>query len=235
MAKDSTIPFYLEVAPKKVFAGAIDWPGWCRSGRDEEGAVAALAAYAPRYARAMGRRLAAGIPSRPVDPATFAVVRRLKGGSGTEFGVPSLPAPADGDPIDEDDAERLAEILSRSWAAFDAAAAAAEGIELRKGPRGGGRDVDKMVGHVMEADEAYVRQLGIRVPKRSADAADWARSLRELGLTTFRARALGDPIEEPSRVKKPWTPRYYIRRAAWHSLDHAWEIEDRAKPEPSSS
>jgi hypothetical protein len=35
-------------------------------------------------------------------------------------------------------------------------------------------------------------------------------------------------------VKKTWSPRYYVRRAAWYALDHAWEIEDRAKPEPSS-
>jgi hypothetical protein len=234
MAKDSTIPIYLEVAPKKVFAGAIDWPGWCRSGRDEEGAVAALAAYAPRYARAIGRGLAADITSRPVDPATFDIVRRLKGGAGTDFGVPSLPAPTDSDPIDPDETERLAQILSRSWAAFDAAAEAADGIELRKGPRGGGRDVHKMVGHVIEADEAYVRQLGTRVPKRSTDVARSAKRVREVGLAAFRARALGDPVAEPSRVEKPWSPRYYVRRAAWHALDHAWEIEDRAMPEPPS-
>jgi hypothetical protein len=24
-----------------------------------------------------------------------------------------------------------------------------------------------------------------------------------------------------------WPPRYVVRRAAWHVLDHAWEIEDR--------
>jgi hypothetical protein len=234
MAKDSTIPIYLEVAPKKVFAAAVDWPGWCRSGRDEEGAIGTLAAYAPRYARALGRKLAADFPSRPVDPPTFEVVGRLRGGSGTEFGVPSLPAPTDGDPIDADETERLAQILSRSWAAFDAAAEAAQGIELRKGPRGGGRDVDRMVGHVIEADEAYVRQLGTRVPKRSTDVARWATRVREVGLAAFRARAFGDPVAEPSRAKKPWSPRYYVRRAAWHALDHAWEIEDRAKPEPRS-
>jgi hypothetical protein len=24
-----------------------------------------------------------------------------------------------------------------------------------------------------------------------------------------------------------WTPRYFVRRMAWHELDHAWEIEAR--------
>jgi hypothetical protein len=26
---------------------------------------------------------------------------------------------------------------------------------------------------------------------------------------------------------KMWTARYFLRRDAWHALDHAWEIEDR--------
>ena len=29
----------------------VDWPGWSRSGKDDEQAVEALLAYAPRYAR----------------------------------------------------------------------------------------------------------------------------------------------------------------------------------------
>jgi hypothetical protein len=24
-----------------------------------------------------------------------------------------------------------------------------------------------------------------------------------------------------------WTPRYFVRRSAWHTVDHLWEIEDR--------
>ncbi len=38
------MPVYLEVGPRRIFAGAIDWPGWCRSGRDEETALEALVA-----------------------------------------------------------------------------------------------------------------------------------------------------------------------------------------------
>src|SRR5260370_8581235 len=41
---------YLEIGEKRVFASALDWPGWTRSARDEQGALEALAAYAPRYA-----------------------------------------------------------------------------------------------------------------------------------------------------------------------------------------
>ena len=28
-----------------------------------------------------------------------------------------------------------------------------------------------------------------------------------------------------------WTARYFLRRAAWHVLDHVWEIEDKSGPD----
>jgi hypothetical protein len=34
--------------------------------------------------------------------------------------------------------------------------------------------------------------------------------------------------ERGPRGGKRWLPRYFVRRVAWHALDHAWEIEDRA-------
>jgi hypothetical protein len=39
---------YLEVGSKRVFAVAMERPGWCRSGRDEDAALKALVAYGPR-------------------------------------------------------------------------------------------------------------------------------------------------------------------------------------------
>ncbi len=49
------VPVYLELGSKRVFAAAVDWPGWCRSGKDERQALDALLAAAPRYA---ARRIA---------------------------------------------------------------------------------------------------------------------------------------------------------------------------------
>ena len=49
----TSIPVYLEVGARRTFAGALDWPGWCRSGRDETAALAALVAYGGRYQRAI--------------------------------------------------------------------------------------------------------------------------------------------------------------------------------------
>ncbi|MGH2773763.1 MAG: hypothetical protein ACRDIU_11590 [Actinomycetota bacterium] len=40
---DKTVKVFVENGSKRVFAGAVDWPGWCRSGKDEQEALEALA------------------------------------------------------------------------------------------------------------------------------------------------------------------------------------------------
>jgi hypothetical protein len=45
----NTVPVYLEIGGKRAFAGAVDWPGWSRSGRGEQEALEALIANGPRY------------------------------------------------------------------------------------------------------------------------------------------------------------------------------------------
>jgi hypothetical protein len=87
---------YLEVGDKRVFAGAIDWPAWARSGRDEDAALEALFAYARRYARALkGTRLGFEVPE---DPSALRVVERLPGTATTDFGAPDVPPSADAEP-----------------------------------------------------------------------------------------------------------------------------------------
>ena len=207
----------IEGTRKKVFASALEWPGWSRSGKTPEAAIENLLAYAPRYAPVV---LAAGLTlgtEFEVD-----VVEQLEGGGGTEFGVPSLPTAADARPTDAPEAARLAAIVEASWAEFDRIAAAAPAA-LRKGPRGGGRDRDKMVGHVNESDWYYAREIGIRDRKPASGDRAAVDALRAAMLTILRqpsdGRSLGD---------RRWPARYAARRIAWHALDHAWEIEDRS-------
>jgi hypothetical protein len=222
-----TLPVSLEVGPKRTFASAIDWPGWCRGAKERDAALEALAAYGPRYAK-VARRARLSFPSS-VDVEDLEVVERLRGGSGTDFGVPGTSGPSDDASLGEAEAERLVALLEAAWATFDSAAAAAVDVELRKGPRGGGRDLPKMTGHVLEAEAAYVQQLGGR-PRLDEDA-DPGREMgriRRRALEVFAARIAAEAIDDAANVMKPWTPRYYVRRAAWHVLDHAWEIEDRA-------
>ena len=162
------------------------------------------------------------------SPDDLHVTERLKGGSGTEFGVPGETPKADRRPLTARELDREIALLEAAWATFDAVAKRAVGIELRKGPRGGGRDLDKMVGHVMEAEAAYANQVGAR-PRIDASMSvnDAMAKARARGLHGLRARVRDEPIEDPSGVKKRWEPRYFVRRSAWHVLDHAWEIEDR--------
>ena len=212
------IPVYVETTPKRTFAGAVEWPGWCRSGKTPDDALQALVDYSDRYASAIARsRLGFALPGSVDD---LEVVERLKGNATTEFGAPGVPLKADDRSVSASELNRLTTILEASWRAFDRAAERAVGVTLAKGPRGGGRDLPKIVEHIMGAEEGYLSALGSRRPVAGA--------LRKTVLKALAARAQNKPIAEPNKVKKLWSPRFYVRRAAWHALDHAWEIEDRS-------
>ena len=212
----------LEVAPKRSFASAIDWPGWSRGGKRPDEALERLASYAGRYAVIAKRAHVRFAASAAVDD--LEVVQRVRGGSGTEFGVPSVVASVEADPVQSRELTRLIALLEAVWATFDLVAAAAGGTQLRLGPRGGGRQVSKIIDHVHEAEAAYLHQLGWRVPSPRPSMPD----LRLAFVEAVRLRASSDPLPHPNRVRSPWEPRYAIRRSAWHALDHAWEIEDRS-------
>ena len=128
---------FVETGSKRAFAGAIDWPGLARGARTADEALAALVAYAPRYSKSLAGPARAIEP--PIDAGDLDVVERLKGGSGTDFGVPSSIADFDRAPVTGKQLERLVELLRASWDAFEKAAATAKGRTLAKGPRGGER------------------------------------------------------------------------------------------------
>jgi hypothetical protein len=217
---------YLEVGKRKTFAGAIDWPGWCRSGHRAESALESLLAYAPRYARVIkSSRLGF---TTPRDLSTFKVVERLNGDATTDFGAPGIPPRADREPIGPEDVRRFVTLLDACWRSFDRAVKAADGKALRTGPRGGGRDLGEIVAHVVEAEAAYLRRLGMDPgPDQTDDVAARERQLRKMLAEGLEAAARGELPKAGPRGGKRWTPRYYVRRSAWHILDHAWEIEDR--------
>lgn len=211
----------LEVAAKRSFASALDWPGWSRSGRSPDEALERLVEYGTRYAAIAKRAKVAFTAPTSVDDLD--VVERVRGGSGTEFGVPGTTARSDSEAIATRELNRLIKLLEAGWKAFDRAATAAKGRRLRLGPRGGGRQVPKMVEHVREAEGAYLHQLGWKTD-RAASMSDLRRAFVE----ALRLRAAGKELPQPNRVRSPWEPAYAIRRSAWHAVDHAWEIEDRS-------
>jgi len=216
-----SIAVTIEHTPKKTFATAADWPGWSRVGKTDELALEALAAYAPRYvaiAEAEHRRFASTVAVDDLD-----VVERNAGGSGTEFGVPSRPTDQDARPMDATEAARLAGLVGAAWSYFDRTAAAAP-EELRKGPRGGGRNMSKVVAHVMESDRAYAHEIGLKVREFAPDDAAAIVAMRTAMLDVLRAARSGEPL-----AGRRWPARYAAHRIAWHALDHAWEIEDRTE------
>ncbi len=98
-------------------------------------------------------------------------------------------------------------------------------------PGAAGRDLDKIRQHVRQAEESYLVTLGAKRP-HSEDATaevEWP-VLRETIAEVVTRRARDEPLRDPNKVRNPWSARYFVRRAAWHVLDHAWEIEDRAAP-----
>lgn len=220
---DTAIDVYLELGAKRVFAGALDWPGWVRSGRDESGALAALAAAAPRYGVVAAE---AGLQFPAAAEGSMRVIERVAGGSGTDFGVPSSIAGRDREPLGEAEAARQAALVAAAWAVFDRVAASAP-QELRKGPRGGGRDRDKIVRHVYEPEAEYAKKIGIRTHWKESPDREAVLALRDRIFTTLSLASDGSPL-----VEKGWPPRYAARRIAWHVLDHTWEIEDRSEPAP---
>ena len=221
------LPVYLEIGQKRTFAGALEWPGWNRSGRSETEALAALSAYGSRYRRIVRR---AGLEFEiPTAMPVFSVVERLTGGSGTDFGAPEAIPRADREPIDPGDLARFGSILTACWEAFDAAAAAAAGLELRKGPRGGGRELEGITRHVLGAEQSYLSRLAWKVTNdEAANLNEAMRRTRQAIMDALAAAERGEIPERGPRGGVIWPARYFVRRVAWHVLDHVWEIEDRA-------
>lgn len=211
----------VESTPRKSFASALDWPGWSRPGRDEAGALAALASSAGRFAIvARG----AGLASEPLAPDRLEVVQRRPGTPTTAFGAPDVVFALDERPTDRADGERLAALVRASWELFDQIAGSAPS-ELRTGPRGGGRDRGAIVAHVVAAETAYARRIGLRLPEPGPGDAGAVAIVR-----AAIAGGLARPTDGGPMPGGRWPARYAARRIAWHVLDHAWEIEDRAEP-----
>jgi hypothetical protein len=218
MGNHGRIDVFIESGRSRVFASALDWPGWARRDKTEDLAIQALADYLPRYLAVVEL---AGVPSPAGD---LAVSERHAGlAKNADFGALGEIAIADRAPLPDEAGARLALLLEASWQAFDQGARTAPAL-LRKGPRGGGRDTEQIVGHVQGAEAAYARKMGLARDKAAAEDQDPATALRQRITAALRA---------PATLQMPpngWPARYAVRRMGWHVLDHLWEIEDKSDP-----
>lgn len=216
----------IESGAKRTFASAAAWPGWCRGGRDEHSAMESMQLYGARYASVL--RVSEIRFSAPGAVSTLRVLERAPGNATTDFGAPDGVFDADAQPVAAREWTRLNTVLQACWSAFDRTVAGAEGVELCKGPRGGGRELDSIVAHVVNAEASYLRRLTAAGVKLE-EGEEWNSRERERAAVLDgldRART-GDLPEHGPRGGAMWTPRRFARRTAWHVLDHAWEIEDR--------
>jgi hypothetical protein len=212
------IAVFTEAGKTRVFASALDWPGWARRAKTEQLALEALAEYLPRYAPIAE---AAGL--KPPRGTMVVTERHVGVAKNADFGALGEVAESERGPLPAREGTRLAALLEAAWNAFDQVAAQAP-AQLRKGPRGGGRDTDQIVGHVNGAEAAYARKLGVPRDKAAEAGPD---------ATAVRRRLILGALREPESLVTPpkgWPPRYAARRLAWHVLDHLWEIEDKSDP-----
>ena len=209
---------YIEIGNKRSFACSLEWPGLSRVGKTEDEALAALGSYVPRYSPVAAR---AGVNFDLSNGQQWLVVERVPTRSGgADFGVPTTVLASDSGDLGADEALRTAALLSASWEFLDAVAAEAP-PELRKGPRGGGRDRDAVVGHVAAAEQMFGRKVGLMLPVPAPGDREVVVANRAAILEWCRSGKAHPAASEA------WPPRYAARRLIWHVLDHAWEIEDR--------
>ncbi len=206
---------------KKSVAFAVDWPGWSRGARSPELALGALEAYRDRYRPVASL---AGMAREFEAAGPLEIVEDKVGTGSTDFwGISFSPCTAEQGPMSEADLERNIGLLRACWAFFDGVAARVS-PEMRKGPRGGGRDRDQIIRHTIRTEsEDFAKQVGLRISEGAALTLDGLRHHRETYVAAMRAYNAG----EVTRRMRSWTLPFLIRHSAFHTLDHAWEMEDK--------
>jgi hypothetical protein len=206
---------------KRSVAFSVDWPGWSRGAKSAELALEMLEAYRARYAPVASL---AGLSGEFAASGPLEVVEDRIGTGSTDFwGISFSPCATERGPMDEVELERGITLLRASWAFFDGVASRVS-PEMRKGPRGGGRDRDRIVRHTIRTEsEDFAKQVGLRIPEGAALTPDGLRQHRAAYVEAMRAYNAG----EVTRRMRSWTLPFLIRHSAFHTLDHAWEMEDK--------
>lgn len=201
--------------------------GLC-SGRDEASALQALCDYGARYAKVLHSTKLEFQP--PVSVSAFNVVERLEGNGTTDYGTPGLTSTYDEGDMDEHLMGQSLSLMEACWKILREAAEAAVGKELQKGPRGGGRNLGKIIHHVVDAQGAYLQRIGYKLQQdEAAGMEEQVKRSQESIREALIAAVHGEMPDRGPRGGRIWTPRYFVRRSTWHVLDHAWEIEDRIR------
>lgn len=210
----------LESGPKgkKVVAVASDWPGLARGAKSEETALERLRAYVSRYAPVAKL---AGMAAAFTSLDGINVVERYPGTGSTDFwGISFAFSSIDKQSMSGDELERELTLMQACWAFFDDVRLRVS-AEMQKGPRGGGRDRDHIVQHVFANERDWAKGLGVHTPDGAMLTGEGLRAHRDAYCQAIR------DYDAQGKLAGKWPLRYLIRHTAFHTLDHAWEMEDK--------
>ena len=206
---------------KRSVAFALDWPGWNRGSKTADGALATLEAYRERY-RPIA--IAAGLGDGFDAAGLLDIVEDGLGTPSVDFwGISFSPSATEYGPMSDAELDRKITLLRACWAFFDGVAARVS-PEMQKGPRGGGRDRDRIIRHTIRTEsEDFAKKVGLRIPEEGALVPGALAPYRDDYIAAIRAYERG----EVERRMRSWTLSFLIRHSAFHTLDHAWEMEDK--------
>ncbi len=210
----------LEIGPKgkKVVAVAADWPGLERGAKTEEAAIERLLSYVPRYAAVTKL---AGMEAAFATKPVVDVVEHYPGTGSTDFwGISFAFSGIDRQAMLGAALERELRLMRACWAFFDDVRARVS-AEMLRGPRGGGRDRDQIVRHIVANEREWAKKLGVVTPDEAMLTDKGMKAQRDAYCNAIRA------FHSQSKMARNWPLRYLIRHTAYHTLDHAWEMEDK--------
>ncbi len=210
----------LEIGPrgKKVVAVAPDWPGLERGATTAEAAVERLLSYVPRYAPVAKL---AGMESAFPHSTLADVVEQYPGTGSTDFwGVSFAFSSIDQQAMPSEALERELALMRACWEFFNDVRRRVS-AEMQRGPRGGGRDRERIVRHTFAAELDWAKKLDVRTPLEEMLTGDGLKAHRDAYCNAIWA------LHSQSKMARTWPLRYLIRHTAYHTLDHAWEMEDK--------
>lgn len=218
MANPIRVTLEIGLRDKKVVAVAPDWPGLERGAATAEAAVERIRSYVPRYA-AVARL--AGLEAAFANITGVDVVEQYPGTGSTDFwGISFAFSSIDRQDVSDEVLERELALMQACWAFFDEVRSRVS-AEMQRGPRGGGRDRDRIVRHTFAAELDWTKKLGMHTPLESLLTDAGLTAHREAYCSAIRA------LHSQGAMARNWPLRYLIRHTAYHTLDHAWEMEDK--------
>ncbi len=221
MAKHTRVT--LEIGPKgkKVVAVASDWPGLERGAKTREEAIERLRSYIPRYSQVA--RLA-DMDAEYGAMKYVNVVEEYPGTGSTDFwGISFAFSSVDKQGMSGAELERELTLMRACWAFFDNVRRRVS-AEMQRGPRGGGRDRDTIVRHVLHAEQDWAKMIGVLTPIDSMLTGKGLKAHRDAYCHAIREYHSQGKLA--GKMAK-WPLRFLIRHTAFHTLDHAWEMEDK--------